>query len=754
MTPGLLSRLVAEIVTVDGTPRVLSLDTAATDVTGPRAATAATRLDLPWEQDAVASLDELVSTAASVQANGSIVVAVPWVRVKDVTTAPLAVEGLPRRAELHEVVTALVVKQAPAGTVVTVVAPPSFGAAPLKTSLAEIRQYATPALVIDGGRRLATAMNVHPSFHPLLVQMRVGAKAKDPALLTRFAELDRMAGEDDDAVLTELRRLLRAKGGSGRLGWVLREEIDRQAPLRPSFHALERRERHRQLRRVGDLVPLERLVALVPSVRRDLPGEGPKGEVRLMEGRAISRDASVDVAHYRLVTGPAPTSSALQPGDLCFRSITSPSDARPVVCAQFPPDYGPPVYPAQSVTALRFREAVDDVTREVVTAYLVSPHADALLRGALDGPRLSARHLLALDVPLPDATLRGTIEALQQDEQRLERWTADLRAARRRLLQDDNIVRSLLEVEDTGRLARQRVAAAERMDELGGRVQAFMPYPLALMWRGVATSRPDDAGYLHVLQCAEGVSCYLSCMAVLFASAAGVRELGPVKSLRDSFGRGGQGVTMGDWTAIAAAAATCKTPTPVDERTPFVEIREAMAGGGEIIDALASLTKRRNDHAHGRGPRGATVVAEAFDDATSDLTRLYRELEWLMRYPLRLVESTTWDSIRETCTVGFRELVGDHHLVPLQEEQRASPTIDARRLHCVDQFGELHLIDPMLTLRVCDQCHVPSVFALSTWDRGEDISTLRALDHNHVVADAEVSDRLRRYGFIPTAAKR
>jgi hypothetical protein len=140
MTPGLLSRLVAEIVKDDGTPRVLSLDTAAADVTEAGAATAAMRLHLPWEQDAAASVDELVSKAASLHAGGSIVVAVPWVRVKDVTTTPLAVGGLPRRAELHEIVTAHVVTQAAAGTVVTVVAPTSFGAAPLRTSLAIIRQ--------------------------------------------------------------------------------------------------------------------------------------------------------------------------------------------------------------------------------------------------------------------------------------------------------------------------------------------------------------------------------------------------------------------------------------------------------------------------------------------------------------------------------------------------------------------------------------------------------------------------------------
>jgi hypothetical protein len=739
MAGGLLSQVLTEIVPDSEALRVLALDPAAPDLVG----TGALHWQLPWPHVPASSSEELLTQAREPAA--STVIAVPWVRVKSLASVP-AFDRLPRRAELHEVVTALVVKHAPEGTVVTVLAPGRFVSEATRTALHEIRNRAAPQLVVDGGSRLATDIGIQAAVRIVLVQFRVGEVDRP---LTRFVELDRLSNEDDAVVVDELRKLLRSQGGAGRIGWVLREEIGSQVPLRPAFHAPERRERHSELRKVGDPVPLERLADRVRPVRRDLPGEGPTRQVRLLEDRAITRDGRIDLEQCRAATGAAPDESALRPGDVCFRTISSAGDRQRVVCATFPGGVATDVFPTQSVAVLRFRDGIDPTTEEFVRAYLQSPHAEMMLGGVIDGTHLSERQLLKLEVPLPDETLRRTLEALRADERQLGIWTAELQEARRYLLRDEDVHRSVLDVQNIGRLARQRVAAADRMGKLDGRIQAFMPYPLALMWRGVATSRPDDAGYLLALQCAEAVSCYLACIAVLFRRAAGTEEVGPVKSLRDSLKRGGHGVSMGDWTAIAASAAT---EDAADERTPFVEIRETVDRGSEVLDALSALTQRRNDHAHGRGPRGRSVVAEAFDDAVADLARVYRGIEWLMRYPLRLVEVTVWDSLRRSCALYYRELVGDHHLVSLRDETRPSPEYDAGRLYCVDQFGDLHLIDPMLTLRVCDQCHLPSVFALNTWDRKTDVTTLRALDHNHVVGDAEVSERLRRFGFLPPPA--
>lgn len=64
MITGLLSRLVAEIAQDLPAPRVLSLSAAAADAIGAGGPTRAIQLELPWEQEGAASVEDLISAAA------------------------------------------------------------------------------------------------------------------------------------------------------------------------------------------------------------------------------------------------------------------------------------------------------------------------------------------------------------------------------------------------------------------------------------------------------------------------------------------------------------------------------------------------------------------------------------------------------------------------------------------------------------------------------------------------------------------
>jgi hypothetical protein len=85
----------------------------------------------------------------------------------------------------------------------------------------------------------------------------------------------------------------------------------------------------------------------------------------------------------------------------------------------------------------------------------------------------------------------------------------------------------------------------------------------------------------------------------------------------------------------------------------------------------------RNDQAHNRGPKG-TEVTRAYKNALGHLEQLYEASSWLCRYPLILLEETKWDSYADVGKYVYRELRGDHHLVPQHvgetTDQHSTPT--------------------------------------------------------------------------------
>jgi hypothetical protein len=407
-----------------------------------------------------------------------------------------------------------------------------------------------------------------------------------------------------------------------------------------------------------------------------------------------------------------------------------------------------PMAASHTVLVIRPKVSLDEQTMEFLLDYLRSPRAAALLRHeTTGGPHLKPSQLSELPVPWPDPTLLSALADLRETELQLRTWAAEVETAKGAVLGEDAAEAGLLELRSAGQLLRQRVTAARQLDDLGYRVRNLFPFPVALPWRRTQTAPRDLEGYQSILESAESLTAYLAVLSILLARSLD-RSLGAVDAIRKKLATTPHGVSMSDWTEVVREVAGRDLTKAATAITPFVELTELMTPGGDAYEALRELTDMRNEHSHNRGPKGAQVP-RAFADAFERLEELYRACEWLIDYPIRLVDDTAWDSHRGSGEYSFRELIGDHYLVQQRTAETLDPTLNKGRLYVVDRADAMHLVSPLILWHECDFCHVPSAFALDAFDRKARSCRMRAMDHNHVIQRTDVVGPLASYGLVP-----
>jgi hypothetical protein len=173
-----------------------------------------------------------------------------------------------------------------------------------------------------------------------------------------------------------------------------------------------------------------------------------------------------------------------------------------------------------------------------------------------------------------------------------------------------------------------------------------------------------------------------------------------------------------------------------------------MPDGEDSDRALSSLKDRRDDEAHGRGPKGNVVPSE-FESAKEELLELLGAAEFLSEYPLRYVERTKADVIENRLTYRYREVMGDHPLVPVQEETIDQTTLESESLYVVDRSGDLHLLRPLLDRRRCPVCGTWSTFYLDSYLDDEDACRLKSMEHGHTTTDEGVYKAFQKIGVLP-----
>jgi hypothetical protein len=606
--------------------------------------------------------------------------------------------------------------------------------------------YAYPRFVLTHDHSWqALGIPMHPAFRMSTLVL----EKSDNVFPLKFFKIPQADIENQQLDITaDLLRLTKQEGGKTKYGYVLRNPPEPGEILLHDKYHPDLLHRRRDMQNLGKVKPLHDLVEVrrgldtIRDAHLLLDAKHSNG-IPVLEGRDIQQDGNLTIEDPRYR---AEVSSGLQlkAGDLCLRTIIGRIDRLSV--AEISRDL-PPLVPSHSVLVLRPKAGVSPEDIELLLAFLRSKTALEFLRAEGVDIHLHPTKFLSLPVPIPDEDLRTALKSLEEASIRFESWKEEAEQARSSLFEFPSAKDAHLHLLSAGRRSRQRQRAAELVDNFRHRVRTRFPHPVAYRWRTAESAHPDLEGYVQVLECAEVTVCYLAIMAILLANKVEGAEIIWLRELAKRMsGPGSRGTNMGDWISILREVRDAKRFRNVPENVPFYEVLTFLEDK-EVDTLLQRLYLERNDQAHGRGPKGSNIPTR-FQGCLQDLETFLKAVEFISEYPLRYIERTRWDSLRTTNYYEYRDLVGDHPLVPLASGVNTDANLEAHSLYLVDRQGGLHLLRPFLTREECPVCGSRSTFFLDSYNNKSDVCYLKSLEDGHSHENYDVAEVFRDVGFL------
>jgi len=130
------------------------------------------------------------------------------------------------------------------------------------------------------------------------------------------------------------------------------------------------------------------------------------------------------------------------------------------------------------------------------------------------------------------------------------------------------------------------------------------------------------------------------------------------------------------------------------------------------------------------------------------LQTLLEATEFLAELPLRYIEDVQRDSIAGVTTYHYRNIMGDHSIIGVEEAQTDMVELEAHSLYLMHRRGDLHLVRPFLIRQECPTCKTWELFYLDTYSVQADTCTLKSMTTSHTLTDSHISDVFRHVGML------
>jgi hypothetical protein len=596
----------------------------------------------------------------------------------------------------------------------------------------------TPYAII-GLEELGGEFGIHRHFSIGLVHLQSDAEA------TRFCKFDGTADVGD--VADDLRRLFGRGGGQTRYGFVRRPAVAVDQPLWPDFWSPQLASKLDDISLVGKTLPLQAFAEIMTLVHRSRDGADlGDGGIPMLSGRSISRDGEVRVGEE------APSihvddQRRLRPGDILIRALQD-LQRGPLVTAVVGPEHLPATSD-QTVLVVRPHADQDPLRVEFLVSFLRSATAQAILRARSSSSHLLINDLSDLPIPVPDEATRTAIAQLRTIRQQLQVWGDEADAAIDELLQfaGRGTAQARTRLFALSSTSQRRVAAASLADDPAWQARTLYPHPIAFCLRTVEASRPDLEGYHECLRSAEMILAFLAQSILAVLRTEEDLRLPYEDVIRDRLlQRHEVRLSMGDYLQVVRqfSGRQSREFARLQRWIPLEEIRENYT---DDIDRIATALKdRRDSQAHFRDE---SDYAQAHAEAQAELAALAGSLRFLTDYSLRYIERVQIDTFADATTYDYRDLAGDHPLVPLQRGERHQGTIESGSLYLRDLRGKMHLLRPFMLRAACPTCGRPATFHLDTYSGAK--AAYRSFEHGHTLDGKNQLGALQSIGLIPSA---
>jgi hypothetical protein len=690
-----------------------------------------------WPSRKVPTLDD-VGTAVSEQlVKGPVLLVPPWTRRQD--------HGHPLSRDEHEIAVLNCVPDGP-DDVLAVLAPAgmwvSRSSGPVREELA---RHWRPALVLYITGALP---DVHRSFVLAAALLRPRETRDSPLRIFRVP-----LNEDDAVIAEDFQCLLRQGGGRTQFGYVLRDLPQPGDNLSFERHDPALAARRAELAIMGRSITIGELFEFAPygvhstSDRRLLQETPPLGASRVITGRDLQRDGVISAPDEGATRWAfVPEDRQLKVGDILLQRMFVPSDRHGLRAVEVTEEDLPAVANDLVIT-LRPKRPLSAPERILILGFLRSPLARQFAAAAAGSQaNLSRDALREVHLPQPDEALSAALEDLARSATLFAGWHAEAQALLDSVFADDSAAGTRARIVGTGRKIRMRSEAAALLDDAGYTFRTTFPYPVAYRWREVeaaVSARSFKTAYEAILAAAEVLLCYVANTGLAIARESSI-ELGAMKTIRARLKPGAHGLGFGDWVTVIKEIEESKATRKASEDSPIADLRSFLAGS-DAGAALKRLSDRRNDESHLRCTELMDLPA-AIDAALADLSALYQAAGFLPDLPLIQVTDFHWDSFRKRAIMSFRELIGDHPVVPTRTISYDRPAVEVGSTYILDGQRRLWLLRPFLAGRTCPKCRNWSTFHIDGMGDGRAI--YKSLEHGHMMEDAALDEALAHVGLI------
>lgn len=689
-----------------------------------------------WPNRIVASPDDIGSAVSDQLAAGPVLLVPPWTRRQE--------RRHPLSREEHEIAVLNCALGGP-NSLLTVLTPAAMWTSPSSQQVREeLAKRWEPVLLIYAAGVLP---GVHSSF--LLAVTFLRPRKAEDSLLRVFRVLPR---QGDAEITGDFRRLLRQGGGSTQFGYVLRDLPQPGDSLSFERHDPALVARRAELAIMGSSTTIGELFDFAPygihaAQDRKLLQETPSQDAsRVITGRDLQRDgviAAPDEETTRWAS--VPEERQLKAGDILLQRIVPPSDRfglRVVEVAEA----DLPAIANDMVISLRPRRPLSASERILILGFLRSPLARQFAVAAGGQANLSREVLKDVHIPQPDEAFSAALEDLARSATLFAGWHSEAQALLDSVFADDNAAGTRARIVGTGRKIRMRSEAAALLDDASYTFRTTFPYPVAYRWREVeaaVSARSFKTAYEAILAAGEVLLCYAANVGLAIAREAGI-ELGAMKTIRDRLKPGAHGLGFGDWGTILKEIEEGKAARKAPDGSPIADLKTFLAGT-DAHDALKRLSDRRNDESHLRRMEALDLPA-ATDAALADLSALYQAASFLSDLPLIQVTDFQWNTFRKSAIVRYRELMGDHAVVPTRTITYDQPGIEVGSTYILDGQRRPWLLRPFLNGRMCPKCRNWSTFHIDGMGNGK--IAYKSLENGHTIEDAALDEALAHVGLL------
>jgi type I restriction enzyme M protein len=283
--------------------------------------------------------------------------------------------------------------------------------------------------------------------------------------------------------------------------------------------------------------------------------------------------------------------------------------------------------------------------------------------GAAAAPVLRLSDLRSVKIPIPEVSVTQLISNIHQVEMDLFQRIEKAQELRTKLFNITDSVIVQKQLDELGTETKILSSSLVQADSLDYQVRNFYPYPLAFAYRTLSAIHDPIQKYPEQLRVAENLLVFLATVGLTIAQLDGeLKNQSDITNaiIRNSFGGG---ISPGDWRSLAQFSGKSirgQRRYAIGNSFAALWFKGSGSRETEFASNTQKLVELKNDYKHDRGPKTPHDFTLKSDEIQSMLDFCYTQLAFLIKYPIRLVQSLDVEYLTNMAILETLVYEGDH----------------------------------------------------------------------------------------------